>query len=305
MLTLPVLRAAKFAWRAYYPSRLLRLYLPVFAAIVWCLLVISVLPRQVLAHDPAAYMQDHAEGINLLKIARDAVLLDGANSIDGPLWSLQWEMWFSLLLPLYVFVAVKLERGWLQMAFVLCAVSALGTVAVASHPSLEYMPAFGIGALFAAALPRVTGLADRVNRQPGRRTAVTWVALTVVASLLITARWTLAPVLPARLLGVTAFPVLLGAALFVFIALGSAGARRFLTTPVVRWLGMISFSLYLTHEPIVVGVAQLLPRGLEDWSGIISVPLSLVVGWAFYRVVEKPAHRFSQWVKQRLTPVAA
>ncbi|ARC58306.1 hypothetical protein AS850_14570 [Frondihabitans sp. 762G35] len=209
---------------------------------------------------------------------------------------------FSLLLPLFVFLAVKLERVWLQLVFVLAAVSAVGTVALSTHPSLEYLPAFGIGALFAAALPRLTALLERVNRsaRPGNA----WVALTVVASLLLTARWTLAPVLPPRLLGVTAFPVLLGAALFVVIAMGSEGARRFLTTRVVRWLGMISFSLYLTHEPVVVGVAQLLPQPLQNWSGLVSVPLSLLVGWLFYKAVERPAHRLSQVVKKRLTPAA-
>ncbi|ARC58305.1 hypothetical protein AS850_14565 [Frondihabitans sp. 762G35] len=92
VLTLPVLRAARFPWRAYYPSRILRLYLPVLAAIAWCLLIIAVLPRESLAQAPGAYLQDHAEPVTLLKIARDAVLLDGANTLNGPLWSLQWEV---------------------------------------------------------------------------------------------------------------------------------------------------------------------------------------------------------------------
>jgi peptidoglycan/LPS O-acetylase OafA/YrhL len=304
VLTMPVLRAATFAWRAYYPSRILRLYVPVVASILWCLIVITLLPRKVLAHDPSSYMSVHAEPATLLKIARDVVLLDGANSINGPLWSLQWEMWFSLLLPLYVFLAVKLKRAWLQLTFALAALSAVGTAFVPAHPSLEYMPAFGIGALFAAALPSVMTVASRISGLPGRRHSAAWVILTVVASLLLTARWWLAPEVPAHILGLTAFPVLLGAALFVFIALGSAGARAVLTTRVVLWLGMISFSLYLTHEPIVVGVAQLLPRRFEDWSGVISVPISLVVGWLFYKAVERPAHRLSQYVKRRLAPSA-
>jgi len=298
VLTLPVLRSAKFAWRAYYPSRILRLYVPVFAALAWSLVVLIVIPRHALIHDPSAYMAVHAEPITFLKIARDAVLLDGANSYNGPLWSLQWEVVFSLLLPLYVFLAVRLKRFWLQLVFVLAAISAVA--AVVDHPSLQYLPAFGIGALFATALPRVLGLIARINA--GSRARATWIALTVVAALLVTTAWTLAPVLPGRILPATQFTVLLGATLFVFIALGSPGAKAFLTTRFVRWLGMISFSLYLTHEPIVVGVAQLLPRSLEPWGFIVSVPLSLLVGWLFYRVVEKPAHRLSQAVKRRLSP---
>lgn len=301
VLTLPVLRAAKFAWRAYYPSRILRLYVPVFAALAWSIVVMIVIPRHALAADPSDYMKVHAEPITFLKIARDAVLLDGANSFNGPLWSLQWEVVFSILLPLYVFLAVKLKRVWLQMVFVLAAISAVATVV--DRPTLEYLPAFGIGALFASALPSVFGLIGRINA--GSRAKATWIALTVVAILLVTTAWTLAPVIPRADLGVTQFTVVIGAALFVFIALGSAGAKRFLTTPVVKWLGMISFSLYLTHEPIVVGVAQLLPHSLEPFGVILSVPLSLLVGWLFYRVVEKPAHRLSQAVKRRLSPAPA
>jgi peptidoglycan/LPS O-acetylase OafA/YrhL len=298
VLTLPVLRAARFAWRAYYPSRILRLYVPVLAALIWSIVVMITIPRHSLSHDASAYMAVHAEPITFLKIARDAVLVDGANSYNGPFWSLQWEVIFSLLLPLYVFLAVRLKRVWLQMIFVLAAISAVATVL--DRPSLEYLPAFGVGALIAAALPNALALADRINS--GSRPRLAWIALAVLAALLITTAWTLAPVLPAPLLGATQFTVLLGATLFVFIALGSPGAKRFLTTRIVKWLGLISFSLYLTHEPIVIGVAQLLPRHLEAFGVILSVPVSLLVGWLFFRIVEKPAHRLSQAVKRRLTP---
>ena len=36
-----------FSWRAYYPSRLLRLYLPVAGALVFALVTILVFPRKV------------------------------------------------------------------------------------------------------------------------------------------------------------------------------------------------------------------------------------------------------------------
>ena len=298
VLTLPVLRTARYAWRAYYPSRLLRLYLPVGAALIWTVLVIVALPRNTLADDPSLYLQVHAEPLTALKVARDAVLVDGVNDLNGPLWSLQWEVIFSLLLPLYVILAVRLRQFWLSLVFVLAAVAAGATVA--GIPSVTYLPAFAIGALFAAALPRVENVVARLNT--GSRPKALWLTLSVVATLLLTARWTLDPILAGPWLGTTMFAVLLGAALFVFIAMGSAGAKRILTTPVVKWLGMISFSLYLTHEPIVIGIAQLLPRELEQWSVVLSAPISVLVAWLFFRFVEKPSHRLSQLVKRGLTP---
>ncbi|AMM19051.1 hypothetical protein AX769_01480 [Frondihabitans sp. PAMC 28766] len=300
VLTLPVLRRAKFSWRAYYGSRILRLYLPVFGALVWAAIVITVFSRHGLTHDPSPYLRAHPEDPTALKLARDGLLVDGVNSLDDPLWSLQWEVLFSLLLPLYVVLAVRLKRWWLQLVFVVAALAAVG--AVSNHPSLEYLPAFAIGALFATALPRLQDAIGRINGSARHR--VTWSVLTVVAVLLLTARWTIGPRLPAHLLGATQFPVLIGAALFVFIALGSAVAKHLLTLRAVQWLGMISFSLYLTHEPIVIAVAQLLPRSAEGAAVFIATPVSLAFGWLFYRIVEKPAHRLSQVVKRKLTPVA-
>ena len=45
VVALPAMYKPHFNWRAYYPSRLLRLYLPMWAAIVFTLITIVIVPR--------------------------------------------------------------------------------------------------------------------------------------------------------------------------------------------------------------------------------------------------------------------
>ncbi len=63
-------------------------------------------------------------------------------------------------------------------------------------------------------------------------------------------------------------------------------------------LGKISFSLYLTHGPIVIGMLFLLGPGKR--TTIVQIVLSLAVAVAFYYLVEKGAHRLSRHVAQRI-----
>ena len=54
----------------------------------------------------SAWYADHAQAVTADEVVRDAVLLFGTGWLDSPLWSLQWEVLFSLLLPLYLLVAL-------------------------------------------------------------------------------------------------------------------------------------------------------------------------------------------------------
>lgn len=284
----------RFSWRAYYPSRLLRLYVPVVAAVVWSLLLITVFPRGGLSDDPSLWLREHAEPTTLTTAIKDCLLLGGTSNLDGPLWSLRWEVLFSLLLPLYVWAAVALRKVWLLAAA--GAIVATGLVIAVGIPGLQYLPMFAIGALFAVRRDALASAAHRVNEAPSGRWI--WAALTAFAILGITANWTVGHALSGH--GLSMMLVAAGATAWVFVAFGCPTAGRLLNTGTVQWLGRVSFSLYLTHEPIVVAIAQLLPQRLAGLTGLIAVPLSFLAAAVFFRVAEAPAHRLSQRVRSQL-----
>ena len=66
-----------------------------------------------------------------------------------------------------------------------------------------------------------------------------------------------------------------------------------LSTPPVRWLGRISFSLYLTHLPVRDWIVPSIPvQGLLR--PMVLFALCLLVAEAFYLAVERPATRLSR-----------
>ncbi len=116
-----------FTLGSYYPQRLARLYLPVFAAVALGCLVLAVTP---LSPDPALgdWLPRHAD-LSWTGAAKDAVLVLGPGGLIPPLWSLQFEVLYSLVAPV-VGVAVlwwtrRAERWtWVPVVVTLALVAA-------------------------------------------------------------------------------------------------------------------------------------------------------------------------------------
>jgi peptidoglycan/LPS O-acetylase OafA/YrhL len=72
----------------------------------------------------------------------------------------------------------------------------------------------------------------------------------------------------------------------------------------LRWLGCVSYSLYLLHVPIGGRVINLSKRFVSndvERFGVIllATAVSLLSAWAFYRLVEVPAHQLSRRIKMK------
>jgi peptidoglycan/LPS O-acetylase OafA/YrhL len=85
----------------------------------------------------------------------------------------------------------------------------------------------------------------------------------------------------------------------IIIVAGAAGDHRYiapLTNPVSRYLGDISFSLYLWHFPVIIFLGILLPH---DWFYYVAaLALMLVLSAYSYRLVEDPIRK-SNWLTPR------
>ncbi|WP_203580595.1 acyltransferase family protein [Microbacterium hibisci] len=298
VLTLPAANGRAARWRAYYPSRLLRLYVPVVAAVLFAVVCALVWPRFVGA-EYSEWVRAHGEQISPATVVRDMVLLNGTSWLNSPLWSLRWEVVFSLLLPVYVWVAVRFGRRWWPViAAGLCAVSAIGS-AVGSD-EMRYLPYFGLGALIAVNMPEIANSAQRFFA--GRRGQIAEVVLGAVAALLITFSWWGPTSAGSVGTALRAIPVVVGVVLVVVLAIGSPGARRLLSTRALTGLGTISFSLYLTHEPIVVSLAVMVPPDRSWVAPLLALPICLVIAWCFWKGVERPAHRLARSVARMADP---
>jgi peptidoglycan/LPS O-acetylase OafA/YrhL len=271
VLALPFTGDSRPRWRGYFAKRMVRIYLPVWASLIFALLMAISVPR-VANPEFSSWVNLHDEAPNVLV---DAFLLRGVGSLNSPLWSLQWEMLFSLLLPLYVVVALRMRRAWLPCVGVLFLI-----IASANVMYTAYLPMFGVGVLMAAR----RDVLERWGRKIG---SWGWAGLLVSSMVLLCSQW-LFPKLP-----VVISMASIGGALLIFIFIAWAPALAIGNNSLVRWLGIRSFSLYLVHEPIVVSAAFLLHTTSPLYVALIAVPLSMLAAELFFRLVERPSQRLA------------
>jgi peptidoglycan/LPS O-acetylase OafA/YrhL len=212
-------------------------------------------------------------------------------------WSLNDEEKFYVVWPVVLVVATLLAtkvlhrrlRPTLFVALACLAlpslwwsqhlVSAGDTSAYFSALSRAFELAFG--GLLAIAMP----LVRRVRQGPRAAGAIVGFAVVVWCMATYT---TLTP-FP----GVAAMPVVLGTLLI--IAGHEAGiVSRGLSTPVPRWFGRVSYSLYLWHWPVFVIAAALTVRGtLSVKQALLCIAAAIGIAWLSYRFVEQPPQRSS------------
>ena len=286
VLALPAVKRG-WSWfdASYYPRRFVRLYVP-----VWLALVFGVCLHE-LHESPIAgaswWLNAHAGSASLSNGLDDATLVGKGSSwaFTSVIWSLKYEVEFSILLPIFVAVPLLIRRS--RSALVIVVMLSCVLLDAGAHDGdgkLEYLPVFLLGVLLAF---NIDVLRPRMSR--GR----TSLALLVCACLLTASYWWHTAGL-AHVPGSYVCEVA-GACLAVWLALVSVQATRMLTTKQARWLGSRSYSLYLVHEPIVVAFAFLFVRHGHGWLVVIvAIPVSLVAAEIFWRSVESPSIRLAR-----------
>ena len=315
VVALPALQGGRpgssgFSWAKYYPARLLRLYLPVFAVLLMSAALIVLLPRDRSAMPAGSWMADtNATAVTPLSLLSEASLARRSYDIDNVLWSLRWEVVFSLLLPVFVWIALRLAwHPLVSMAACLVA-TVLGRVLEAA--ALVYLPLFLLGSILAAQLhsprrgSRLAGGAEADGGAalvPASARRPPWLLplAAVLAGALLVASWLVRPLDPPPIVRTIAWGLAgAGAALTVVLAVAWPLLRCGLETRPLQWLGKVSFSLYLVHVPILATLVYLF--GSSRWwvAGLVAVPLSLVVAALFQRWIEAPSHRLARAVGAR------
>ena len=231
----------------------------------------------------------------------------------GPAWTLCVEVTFYALLPLLAFAGAMLSRrepGKFRLDLAIIVGLALASLAfhewvmandthylwAGTLPGAFLWFALGmllaIGSVASEGNESASGLRDFITRRP----TVFWLAAIAVFALLNTK----APHPGRTDTGGSAEHILYGvAAMFVLVpaVVGDhAGglARTILRWPVLMWIGLVSYGVYLWH---VTAIEQV--QGRLDDLGVNSVPLvlafgilaSCLAGALSYYVVERPALR--------------
>ena len=322
-LTYPVARrhaqGRRFDWVDYAPRRFVRLWLPAAASTTFAVIAMLLVPR---SEDPALghwMTVTHPVGLGARQMLMEYLLIPKHAYRNTVLWSLHAEAIFSFVLPLMILGVALCARwriSWLPV------VAALAVPVITASPgSGSYLPVFTVGA--------VMGWAWGHNPAPVPQRPQPWATAQALACLLlITLAWW--PGMESHTAQRLANAVTLAAAAYLVHLVVRAGALRgLLRSRTVQYLGLMSFSLYLVHEPVVVSLRLLthsispwwvlsllspvallglhlaeglaiVPQGLlaqpmSPWWVLILAPLvSAPLTWLFQRYIEAPSHRLAR-----------
>ena len=284
VLVLPLLDRRSVDWPGFRLAPLVRQYVPAGASLVLAAVLFLLVPRTSLP-GRSTWLNGAGQSPPMSQYGVDATLLSGG--VNGPLWSLRYQVLFSLLVPVYVLLFVKVRgRTAVKLALIVGAVL-FGVAGGPLHPAVyrtsQFMAMFAVGVMMAAERGRLTAWVQRRSR--GQTVALVALALVALGAL----TWRLPRISPP--LEVVS---LAGAALLVTVFLGSRHVTALAEHPAVQWAGRRSFSLYVVHLPVVVAVSELFVRPRPGVLHLVVVPLALLTAEVFYRLVEKPSQHLGR-----------
>ena len=291
-------RHGRLSIRAFYARRARRILpaaVTVLAAVVVAAHFVFRGVRVTQTVTDATWALGFAANIHFARIGTDYFQANRPPSLVQHYWSLAVEEQFYLVWPLLILIVLTLARRWAGKLLVLLGGLLAGTVTsfvlaclnTSHNPTAAYFSSpdraweLGLGALIAVA--RAAGVSALPPRFRGPLLGLGLVGIGVSAFVVpdgtgFPAPWALLPV----------------AATVAVIVAGQGGELGrwaiALTNPVSRYLGRISYSLYLWHWPVILVVAALVPH---PWPLHYAIAVFAMLGLAIasYHFVEAPLRR--------------
>jgi len=207
-------------------------------------------------------------------------------------WSLSVEEQFYLLWPLTL--VLLLRAKWRHAVPVFLLLAAIASIAgtesaLRDDPDAAFfLLPYRVMELAAGALVNFMPVRDGKARWQGEAMAGAGLVLVLAPAFLLTGE--------TPFPGINAIPPVLGTALLIYAGAGTFVARGFSARPVV-YVGLISYSLYLAHWPIIVfyGYRQGGDLSLLEQGGVIAA--SFAVAAAMYHFIEQPFRGRSPVIK--------
>ncbi len=206
---------------------------------------------------------------------------------NAPSWSVSAEWFAYLLFPIVALVLIRARNAMLSIAAAIAALAATALAFKLAHwPfSTVGMPALArvLGEFICgAALCRALALMPRASGQIGDLLGIAGIAFFVAGASAHLPNFALIACLAIAVLGAAA---------------ATGPLARVLSCTPVAWLGEISYSLYMVHMPVLLGLRRVWEHfGLLEWHSaarilalLATVAANVLVGAAMFYLVEWPA----------------
>ncbi len=291
VLALPVIGKRTLHLASYYPSRLLRLYLPACVAVGLAALMHVAVSHKTIP-GASVWLNPHATSLSWQGLFHSLVLGPQAGdwAFNTALWTMYWIVLFTLFLPMLLIVPFAWRIVRVGVALLCFWFLWHGTSAY----SLQ-IPPFVLGVVLAFELEGLQHLAERWRKR-------SWLSLPLKSLLAVSCIYLLTIDRWLAYTRATLTLVVFGACLAVIAAIVLVSWRKAFESKPMQWLGKRAFSLYLVHEPLVVALAFLVGASLSPWLFIIvAASASLGACSIFFRYIESPTHTFARAAGMRCT----
>ena len=275
-----VKQQAHFSYRRYLTKRFLRIYPPFFVSLLVCMGV-QILWLQTMPYSTRTFLK------NLLFLHGCPIIGYRVAAYNFPTWSLFYEFSFYLVFPMLFMLLGRSQKGTGTGSF-MSSILLFGAV-LWSHAYMPRSCTFFFGMMIGLRNDDELG---RIARGLSTRVVVTVYLALVVAYAFVSRNWSWYS--PFFSVGATM--------LFLKTCYDSGPLNRFFSSMPLRWIGNISFSLYLMHritldiiehslDPQALGLHPLLDAGVYF---VLSLGLSLVLAVALFATVERWHFRKAQ-----------
>jgi peptidoglycan/LPS O-acetylase OafA/YrhL len=300
VLCLPAATTGSFgSWKDYALRRAARIVPAYYAALAVALILFHPLAGPAADRRPPTLDAVLAHLSFLQVEARLIPAYDGALGfrVNPVLWTMSVEVAFYAVLPLIALGFLRRPLLWLAVA--VASTVALRALALSVDDTTTSDQLLSLPPMFAADF--AAGMAGAWLFARGVRLKGWMAALAIAASLAVLWASGGADANAARLGArqslwlAIATPVAFGA-LVLAAAAAPQGWRALADNRVARWLGKVSFGVFLFHFPVMLWCLNTLgfERGTSaDFVALLvaSVAGSLLAGWLSWRLVEQPARR--------------
>ncbi|WP_166653485.1 acyltransferase family protein [Paraburkholderia flava] len=310
VLTLQLRSRRGISYRDYLVKRICRIYLPYLVVLIATFSIVNALVIRPVNWAGGWFNAVWSGPFTGTEIV-DHLLFIGqykAGQMIPVIWSLIYEMRISLIMPLVVFCMARAPAaGCIASAL---AVSILGFALVpagtASSANFEgdwAMTAHYLGIFIAGATLAIHQRAWRQWLAKGRRTEAVLAGSVV---LYFVSRSTMS--ITSGTVGQFIFDwcVAAGSAGILCTAIASSRFAALLAMRPIAFLGTISYSLYLTHAVVLIGVIHLMPAQESMWHAIVlAAVLVIPVATVVHFVVERRTIALGQFLTGRTDTAAA
>jgi peptidoglycan/LPS O-acetylase OafA/YrhL len=297
VLSIPYLRGKGQPYPAYLLRRILRIYAPYLFALALSVAGVAIW------HGPIGHGWYGSNTwywpVNAHLVAKHVLMIGNYDWIqyNTAFWSLVVEMRVSIIFPLlFLFVRRIKPAVALLLAFAVAYLAArhmvLDPQSARTFETIRYIPIFVCGIVFAGNLERVNAWWRGMG---GRRRF-----LMGLSAFLIYFWGSRFVAHYPRVYSLDQWVATAAAAVFMILAINASAAQRVLRTVVARFLGRISYSLYLVHGTVLFALTHALGARLSILTQfLIYVPSAVLLAYGFCVAVEEPFLRLSRRAGRR------